>query len=233
MLKNQLIEELDAASPTYKQARKIFSDFKSLENAQEVGLKFSTQTPEQLKRTLSTMDNTQKEAFKIGVRANLQKTVSTTSDGADPAKRIFGNTQKREQLQEIFGEGKQFNNFKKLMEEEIRAADTKFKVLGGSRTDFNVTDDGEFIVAAATDAANKGVTRAAVDAIVGASRRRYIGLNAKSAEDLAIILTDRNRGINALEKLIADAPVGQKEILTDAVKELGVALGVTTATGVR
>ena len=179
------------------------------------------------------MDNTQKEAFKIGVRANLQKTVSTTADGADAAKRIFGNTQKREQLREVFGEGKQFESFKKLMEEEIRAADTKFKVLGGSRTDFNVTDDGAFIVSAAENAADRGVTRATLDSIAGAARRRYTGLSAKSARDLAVTLTDRNKGVNALQKLIKNANKGQKDILTDAISELSVPLGITAATGAR
>ena len=231
-LKNQLLEELDAASPTYREARKIFSDFKSLENAQELGLQFTTKRPEELKQLLSTLSNTEKEAFKIGVRANLQKTVSTTADGADPAKRIFGNSFKREQLEEVFGEGKQFNQFKIRMEEEIRAAETKFKVLGGSRTDINITDDGEFIVAA-VDAARKGIIRTALDAIAGAATRRYTGLTAKSAKDLASILVDRNAGIAALEKLIKDAPKAQKNILTDAIRELSVPLGITAAIGAR
>ena len=225
-LKNELIAEADRQVPIYKEARKIFSSFASIEDAQQLGLQFTKQTPEQLKRTLSTMDNTQKEAFKIGVRENLQRIVSKTSDQADPAKRIFGSEFKRDQLKTIFGDGNQFEKFSKAMREEIRGAETKFKVLGGSRTDINQTDDGRFIVAAA-DAARQGVTRIAVDAIAQAAKRRYIGLNAKSAKDLAVILTDRDAGIEALERLIASVPKSQKIIVGDAVDELAPALGLT------
>lgn len=235
-LKGQLLEELDTASPTYGKARKVFSDFSSLQDAQEVGLAFTKQTPEQLKRYLSTLDNSQKEAFKIGVRENLQRVVNKTADQADPAKRVFGNTFKREQLKAIFGEGKQFDSFAKRMNEEIRGAKTKFDVLGGSRTDINLADDGQFIEAAA-QAARQGVALTALEktvgAITGAAKRRYIGITPENAKRLAVILTDKNAGIDALENLIKRAPKGQKAILEEAIKELSPGLGITAAIGAR
>ena len=223
-LKGQLTDVLDEASPTYKKARKVFSDFSSLQNAQEAGLDFAKQTPEQIKRFLKTLSNSEKEAFKIGVRENLQRVVSKTADEADPAKRVFGNQFKRNQIKAIFGEGKQINEFTKKMTEEIRAAKTKFRVLGGSRTDINVADDGQFIDAA-TRVARQGFLRTSIDtaveSVAEAAKRRWIGLNNQNATQLAKILTNREAGIDALEKLIKNASKNQKLILQDAVDELG------------
>jgi hypothetical protein len=224
ILKNDLVAQVDRQVPSYKQARKVFSDFSSIEDAQIQGLDFTKQTPEQLKRTLANMTNTEKEAFKIGVRENLQRIVSKTADEADPAKRVFGNKFKRDQIKAVFGEGKQINEFTRKMNEEIRAAKTKFRILGGSRTDINIADDGQFIDAA-SQAARQGILRTSIEktieSIAGAAKRRWTGLNAKNATKLATILTDREAGIEALERLIKNAAKEQRLILQDAVKELG------------
>ena len=223
VLKNDLVAQADRQVPSYKKARKVFSDFSSLEDAQTLGLDFTKQTPEQLKRMLKTMGNSEKEAFKIGVRENLQRVVSKTADEADPAKRVFGNQFKRNQIKAVFGEGKQINEFTRKMTEEIRAAKTKFRVLGGSRTDINIADDGEFIDAA-SQAARQGILRTtiekAVESVAGAAKRKWTGLNNQNATKLAKILTNREAGIEALEKLIKNASKEQKLILQDAAKDL-------------
>jgi len=233
-LKNELVEQADNQIPAYKKARKIFSDFASLEDAQKAGLDFTKSRPEQLKTALKGMSNTEKEAFKIGVRENLQKTVNTTADTADPAKRIFGNQFKRDQLKAVFGEGNQFGEFSKLMREEIRGAKAKFRIIEGSRSDINFADDGQFIVGAA-DAARRGVASTTMDTIISSiadiAQRRWIGLNPTSAKQLAKILTDREAGIDALQRLIDKAPAKkqQKLLLQDAVRELGSILGISAA----
>lgn len=223
ILKNDLVAQADRQVSSYKKARKVFSDFSSLEDAQVQGLDFVKQTPEQLKRTLKTMNNSEKEAFKIGVRENLQRVVSKTADEADPAKRVFGNQFKRNQIKAVFGEGKQINEFTRKMTEEIRAAKTKFRVLGGSRTDINISDDGEFIDAA-SQAARQGIIRTTiektVESVAGAAKRKWTGLNSQNATKLAKILTNREAGIEALEKLIKNASKEQKLILQDAAKDL-------------
>lgn len=225
-LKKELLKELDAQVPKYKEARAVFSDFASLEDMQVFGRSFDKQTPEQLRLFMKDLSNTDKEAFKIGVRENMMIRVMKAGDtaNADVAARIFGSGRegglKREQIKAIFGEGEQFDSFARKMAEETAAVETKFSVLGGSRTDFNITDDGGFLAQAAEQAAQKGVTRTLVDASADAIKRRWIGLNPKSAKDLAVILTDKNAGIEALERLIANAPKSQKSIVKDAVEEL-------------
>jgi len=238
-LKKQLVEELDAASPTYKQARKIFSDHSSVIEAQELGKEFSKFTPEQLRRVVKDFEPSQKEAFKIGVRENLQNVVNKTSDQADPGKRIFGNTQKREQLKAVFGNEKEFEMFAKKMREEIAGAKTKLSVLGNSRTDFNQFDEGQFIDNA-VEAVNRGtvaVTAQLIGAIKNSVKNRYIGLNERNAKKIAETLVDRQASIDALGRIAArERDKGQLLLINNAIKDFGTrgsVIGPSVEVGIR
>lgn len=222
-LRQGLVEVLDGASPTYARARKVFEHPSKMIDAQKAGLDFNKLRPEQIKMMLSKMSPDEIEAYRIGVRESLQKTVSRTADEADPARRIFGNSEKREQLKAIFPE--QYDEFAKQMQDEMQTAKTKFKVLGGSRTDYNIASDAGFIDAAA-DAARRGVLETITDktitALTDAVKRRYIGINDKNAKAISEILLDRNKGIEALQKLIDNqTEFSQRVAVTKAVKEHG------------
>jgi lysozyme len=221
--KNQFVSLLDENVPEYAKTRKVFSGFSLLKQAQEDGLKFTNQTSEQLRRTLKDMTPDQREAFRIGVRESLQRTVNQTSDGADPAKRIFGNTQRREQLEAVFGNGKHFQDFAKRMQEEIRAADTKFKILGGSRTDVNLEGDNQFgqLVNQVASQGFKGTFLSrGIEAIGDSISKRYYGLTKQNAEEIARVLVDRNAGIEALDRIIGKQSGNQSNIVREAVEGL-------------
>ena len=224
LLKNDLVKEIERVNPTYKEARRVFSDFTSLQDAQEAGLNFTKQTPEQLKQAMKLLDPSQREAFRIGVRENLQRTVSRTADQADPAKRIFGKELQREQLRAVFGDGDNFNRFARKMREEIAAAKTKFRVLAGSRTDINLSDDGEFIESVGTIARTQGLVGQidlALGAVIKAAKNRYTGLTQKNARELAEILVNREAGIDALIRLAGQqTEESQRLLLRSAIRDL-------------
>lgn len=205
-LKQQLVPILDEASPTYKKARETFAGFSALEEAQLQGSKFSSLTPEQLQRTMKGLTQSEREAFRIGVRENLQNTVSKTADGADPAKKIFGNSFKREQLQAIFGGNTQgFKDFARRLNDEMLAADTKFKVLGGSRTDINLAEDGAPLVDAAVAAVKDGkygLARKITDAVGVSIQNRFIGLTPENSKRLAQILTNKELSLQAIDRIM-------------------------------
>lgn len=208
-LKNNLLGELDSADKTgaYSMARKTFSGFSNLQDAQKAGLEFDSQTPEQLKMAFKGLTPGEQDAFRIGVRENLQRTVNQTADGADPAKRIFGNTQKRAQLQEVFGTGQKFNDFSDKLNEEINAARTKFRVLGGSRTDYNLGADssfGDIVDKVASQGAVKGTISTLIDKAADIVKNRYLGINDENSKIVANALVNRDAGISALKKIIAN-----------------------------
>jgi hypothetical protein len=230
IIKKELVNKLDELNPDYKKARQVFSDFASIQNAQEQGLQFSKLRPEELRRYMSNLGVSEKEAFRIGVRENLQKTVTSTSEGADPAKRIFGNTFKRDQLKAIFPDQTKFKQFEKRMLEETQAAETKFKVLGGSRTDINIEGDKQFLRNAARlttgVALNSPVTM--VNAATSSIRNIFGGISEKNAKRLATILVNKKESIKLLEGMLKkeQAPV-QKRLISDFIKSIRPELLIT------
>lgn len=226
-IKSELVSKLDQLNPDYRKARQVFSDFASIQNAQEQGLQFTKSRPEELQRLFKTLSVSEKEAFRIGVRENLQKTVSSTAEGADPAKRIFGNSFKRNQLKAIFPNETKYKAFEKRMKEEIAAAETKFKVLGGSRTDINIAGDAQFIdtVSRVGGGLALGSRFAVINALVSSFKNRFAGINTKNSKAIATILVKREKSIEALDNILKKEKDGmQKRILTQVITELRPAL---------
>lgn len=202
--KNGMLDIVDKNIPEYKTARSIFSDYSKLEDAQKVGLGFRSQRPEQLKRVINTYQTEgEKAAFRLGVKEKLREIVDKTPEGADPAKRIFGNPEIRNSLKQIFRE-KEYNVFQRKMLEEIRGARTKFDVLGGSRTDFNMVDLGKGMKDA-KDIAKSPRISTVIDKSLGkifeSLEERFMGLDPETAKELAKILTDRKASIKALKEI--------------------------------
>lgn len=222
-IKNELLTELDRLNPDYKKARKVFSDFSSIQSAQEQGLKFSTLKPEQLRRLIDTLAPSEREAFRIGVRSNLEKTVTSTADEADPAKRIFGNSFKRNQIKAVFGGDTQYKAFEKRMKEEIAAAETKFKVLGGSRTDINIAGDKEFVstVARVGGGAALGSKYAIISALTSSFNKIFGGISEKNAKALANILVKKEGNIKFLENLLKkEKDETQKRLISEFTESI-------------
>lgn len=222
-LKSELLTRLDKVNPDYAKARKVFSDYSSIQNAQEQGLKFSTLRPEQLQRFMKNLSVSEKEAFRIGVRENLQKTVTSTTEGADPAKRIFGNQFKRDQLKAIFPNQTIYKQFEKRMIEEIKAAETKFRVLGGSRTDINLSDESQFLNIASRIGGGValGSKFAVINGAISSIRRLSPGITEKNAKTLATILVNKGKSIEALEKIVQkEKNATQQRVMRDFIDKM-------------
>jgi len=222
-IKKELVSKLDELNPDYKKARQVFSDFASIQNAQEQGLEIVKKgiTAEQVKKMIKEMSVAEKDAFRIGLREGLDRIVRNTSIGNDPAKKIFNDLSIVDKIKAALGDGKKFTDFKKRMQEEIAAADTRFKVLGGSRSDFNLSQDDvlDKIVSGA-EVARGGKTEL-LRVTVNALKNRAAGLNKKNAKQVAEILVNREKGIEALQNIInKEQSKTQQRILKDFVRSL-------------
>ena len=222
-IKKELVSKLDQLNPDYKKARQVFSDFASIQNAQEQGLEIVKKgiTTEQVKKMIKEMSVAEKDAFRIGLREGLDRIVRNTSIGNDPAKKIFNDLSIVDKIKAALGDGKKFIDFKKRMQEEIAAADTRFKVLGGSRSDFNLSQDDvlDKIVSGA-EVARGGKTEL-LRVTVNALKNRAAGLNKKNAKQVAEILVNREKGIEALQNIInKEQSKTQQRILKDFVRSL-------------
>jgi hypothetical protein len=216
-IKKELVSKLDQLNPDYKKARQVFSDFASIQNAQEQGLEIVKKgiTAEQVKKMIKEMSVAEKDAFRIGLREGLDRIVRNTSIGNDPAKKIFNDLSIVDKIKAALGDGKKFTDFKKRMQEEIAAADTRFKVLGGGRSD-DVLDK----IVSGAGVARGGKTEL-LRVTVNALRNRAAGLNKKNAKQVAEILVNREKGIEALQNIInKEQSKTQQRILKDFVRSL-------------
>ena len=222
-IKKELVSKLDELNPDYKKARQVFSDFASIQNAQEQGLEIVKKgiTAEQVKKMIKEMSVAEKDAFRIGLREGLDRIVRNTSIGNDPAKKIFNDLSIVDKIKAALGDGKKFTDFKKRMQEEIAAADTRFKVLGGSRSDFNLSQDDVLDKIVSGAGVARGGKTELLRVTVNALRNRAAGLNKKNAKQVAEILVNREKGIEALQNIInKEQSKTQQRILKDFVRSL-------------
>ena len=190
-LKQQLNNVIYDVAPTMKQADKTFAGLSALKNAQEEGLNIGKlRNGEEVKRYLNTLTDGEKETYKIGVKDYLMDKAMKTGDANSSARKIFSQPLEREKIKAVFNNPKQFEDFARRMDDEIKVFDTKQRIVGGSRTDFNIQEGAELLDKVAKGAVNaktfgiSNVILTATDAI----KKRYYGLNEQTAKELARII---------------------------------------------
>ena len=221
-LKQQLNNVIYDVAPTMKQADKTFAGLSALKNAQEEGLSFGKlRNGEEVKRFISGLSDGEKETYKIGVKDYLMDKAMKTGDGNSSARKIFSQPLEREKLKAVFNNPKQFNDFAKRMNDEIRVFDTKQRIVGGSRTDFNIQENDQLLTKMAKGAVNIK-TLGLGDAILIATdaiKKRYYGLNEQTAKELARIIVDPFKSVEVLNKIYTKAQTPQEKMLIQKFAE--------------
>jgi len=220
-LKNKINNVIYNVAPTMKEADKTFAGFSALKNAQEEGLKFNQyRNGEEVKRAFAKLSDGEKETFKIGVKDYLLDKVAKSSD-RNPAKAIYGNQLERRKLQALFDNPKQYNDFAKRLNDEIRVFNVKQRIVGGSRTDINLQEQTELLDKIAKGAVSfktfgvSDILLLAKDLI----KKRYYGLNEKISTDLAKIIIDPEQSIKMLNNIAKKAQTPQEKILIQKFTE--------------
>lgn len=222
-LRKKIDDVIHSISPSFKKADSIYAGESKLIDAQKLGAEFSKYRPEELKKIISNYTGGEKEAFKVGVRENLMTTIDRTVDGGSAARRIFGKPENRDKLKIVFNNPKEYRDFGKKLLDEIRIFDTKQRILGGSRTDINLAEEGQIIDKIVSGKLPKTATEAGLQLYQAAAdslKRRYIGLNDKSAKELANILVSKQKSIEVLKTIANRANPEQKQIIEQVIKDI-------------
>lgn len=200
-VKNQLLDAMDAASPSYREARGIAGDYLSVNNAMESGrkaLKVDSETLDTLYKGLSAQEQ---QAYKIGLGKAIRDEVGKVAEGANPYKRILGSPEKQKRIASVLSP-EEYINFEKGLKAEDRLFQFRNKVLGGSPTADKL--EAQNLIESGAVQSLTGVPQATfTDAIKKFGTKLTDGLNDKTAAKVSDILyeTDPVKKLMILDKL--------------------------------
>ena len=135
-LQKKYLETLDNQNPIYKNARQIFSDKTSIQDAFDEGMKYKRLDIDELSSTYKGLKTSpEKKAFRLGVSKAVNEEVIKKPDSAsDVYKTILGSNKKKKLFEIISPDKKSYNNFIKNLESENKMFRTQKDVLLNSKT---------------------------------------------------------------------------------------------------
>lgn len=143
-LSRQLVTALDAKVPEYGVARQQFAGDVAMSDALEQGGKFVNTDARLTTKMLRDMSPSEQEMYRIGALDNVRQVMDKSADGADLVKRVFGNTEKRAQLQSLINDPAAFEQLQSALGIESKMNRTRNTVTGNSSTDARRLASDEF-----------------------------------------------------------------------------------------
>lgn len=141
--KKQLIEEADQMYPSYAEARQLFSERQTLEEAVRLGQTFTRSgqnalSPRDIKLFTETLGQAELRMFRLGAKDALIKRMDDQTITADSMRAIYRSRAERERLRALFQDDEvgriQFEDFMKYMETEVEFRLTRKAAQANSTT---------------------------------------------------------------------------------------------------
>lgn len=135
-VKNEFNDLIKSLNPEYKKANAEFADAERIKNAFKLGEDYQKLNPAEAASNIKKMTSDEKEAFRLGVMADVNQRLGNFK-GGDFTKQIFKSENQKLLLRNAFPDQVSYNEFSQYVKGLNRQAETKQRVLGGSRTDEN------------------------------------------------------------------------------------------------
>ena len=135
-VKNEFNDLIKSLNPEYKKANAEFADAERIKNAFKLGEDYQKLNPAEAASNIKKMTSDEKEAFRLGVMADVNERLGNFKSG-DFTKQIFKSENQKLLLRNAFPDQASYNEFSQYVKGLNRQAETKQRVLGGSRTDEN------------------------------------------------------------------------------------------------
>jgi hypothetical protein len=218
-VRDSLLSEIDAASPTYKMARKTYAGDRAVERAMEDGQSVFSRSvrPDELTSTLGKFSKEEKQAFLIGARDQIDEIVGTARNDAGAAIRELAEKGwNKEKLSVLVGKEKADKLINKLQNEKI-FADTANTISGNSRTASRQAAMKEFPNVADGDTVGRELRGSSLFGFIADMGRRGVNSvsgnmsankNAKIGLDAAGLLTKpaNSPEVQGILELVSRAP---------------------------
>lgn len=135
-IKRDLLAEVDAQVPAYKEAREIFSSEASLRDSANLGRSILTSKVnlDDAELAIESMTAGERHAFQLGSIRGLIDKLEATPENRNVAGKLIESVRARDLLRVAFPDDETFNRFLQTARAESVFSFTKNRVLGGSPT---------------------------------------------------------------------------------------------------
>lgn len=226
IMKNELLGEVDRLNPAYAKARKVFAGHAANQRALESGRKAINAHPDQIRSEMSNMSQAEQEMYRRGFAQRVIEDVEKATDQGNAARRIFGNTVKRERIRAVLGDEKFAQLAERLgVEESMYASYRRTNV--GSETAERMSAQGDFeeFIAGQTPEMAAAFSRTAISGNIS-HLMHTLGLNGIAS--LLRGLSQRARG-HIAKMLFSHDPNDVQQALKAIAKEYAAAKRFNTA----
>jgi hypothetical protein len=221
---NDLIKDLN---PDYKKANAEFADAERIKNAFKMGEDYQKLNPAEAASKIKKLTPDEKEAFRLGVMADVNERLGNYKSG-DFTKQIFKSENQKLLLRNAFPDQASYNEFSQYVKGLNRQAETKQRVLGGSRTDENkAVREESSLLGSLAQASASGDLVSLLRSGVSALSSRAKGISSESSEALQkrLFTVDPIEQTAILRELNKRAQRPQTGLLTGAAA-VGSATGI-------
>ena len=134
-LKNDFLSQIDNQVPVYREARNIFAGEAAIRDAADFGRNLLRKTDvADAAEVVRRMNDSELQAFRIGVLRNLADSLSGTAETRNAAKRLVETPRFRNLIRTAFPDEDTFEQFLNTARAESTFSQTRGTVLGGSPT---------------------------------------------------------------------------------------------------
>lgn len=226
-VKNEFNDKMKSLNPDYAKANAEFADASRIKNSFEMGQKYQQLDPKEAAANIKKMNSDEKEAFRLGMMADINKRVGDFK-GGDFSRQVFKSDNQKMLVRYAFDDQKAYNNFSQYVKGLTNQSATAKSLLGGSKTGERLATQeqagelGQMAQSAATGDLF-GMAKAAGSTLLARTK----GISGETSEALQ-------------QRLFATDPIEQRLILTELNKRakrkptglLSGAAALGTATGI-
>ena len=226
-VKNEFNDKMKSLNPDYAKANAEFADASRINKSFEMGQKYQQLDPKEAAANIKKMNSDEKEAFRLGMMADINKRVGDFK-GGDFSRQVFKSDNQKMLVRYAFDDQKAYNNFSQYVKGLEKQSKTSKTVIGGSpsgerlSTQEQAGELGQMAQSAATGDLF-GMAKAAGSTLLARTK----GISGETSEALQ-------------QRLFATDPIEQRLILTELNKRakrkptglLSGAAALGTATGI-
>jgi hypothetical protein len=226
-VKNEFNDKIKSLNTDYAKANAEFADASRIKNSFEMGQKYQQLDPKEAAANIKKMNSDEKEAFRLGMMADINKRVGDFK-GGDFSRQVFKSDNQKMLVRYAFDDQKAYSDFSQYVKGLTNQSATAKSLIGGSKTGERLATQeqagelGQMAQSAATGDLF-GVARAAGSSLLARTR----GISGETSEALQ-------------QRLFATDPIEQRLILTELNKRakakptglLSGAAALGTATGI-